>query len=78
MTLKISSFFRFPVRFCILIVLFYNFTMSNSFLFGRLIFRHGPVSSAKTMNLLAAAYNYRVQGKTVALLKVSPSINNRI
>ncbi len=37
---------------------------------AKLYFRHGPVSSAKTMNLLATAYNYRVQGKSVALIKV--------
>lgn len=46
---------------------------------AKLYFRHGPVSSAKTMNLLATAYNYRVQGKSVALIKVCnpsfPSLN---
>lgn len=48
--------------------------MSPSTHFAKLTFRHGPVSSAKTMNLLAVAYNYRVQGKTVALLKVRNSL----
>jgi hypothetical protein len=44
--------------------------MTKALLLGKLYFRHGPVSSAKTMNLLAVAYNYRTQGKSVALLKV--------
>lgn len=39
--------------------------------FAKLSFRHGPVSSAKTLNLLAVAHTYRVQGKSVVILKVS-------
>jgi thymidine kinase len=35
----------------------------------KLYFRHGAVSSAKTMNLLAVAHNYRLQGKNIVLLK---------
>jgi thymidine kinase len=35
----------------------------------KLYFRHGPMSSAKTLNLLAVAHNYRTQGKKVLLLK---------
>ena len=35
----------------------------------KLYFRHGAVSSAKTLNLLAVAHNYRVQGKQVLLMK---------
>lgn len=36
---------------------------------GKLYFRHGAVSSAKTMNLLAVAHTYRQQGKQVLLMK---------
>ena len=36
----------------------------------KLYFRHGAVSSAKTLNLLAVAHNYRVQGKCVVVMKV--------
>lgn len=36
---------------------------------AKLYFRHGAMDSAKTMNLLAVAHNYRKQGKRVALLK---------
>lgn len=42
---------------------------------AKLYFRHGTVSSAKTMNLLAVAYNYRQQGKNVLLVK--PALDNR-
>ena len=41
----------------------------------KLYFRHGAVSSAKTLNLLAVAHNYKQQGKTVLLLK--PAIDTR-
>ncbi len=36
---------------------------------AKLYFRYGVVSSAKTMNLLAVAHNYQVQGKRVLLFK---------
>ncbi len=36
---------------------------------AKLYFRHGTVGSAKTLNLLAVAHNYRQQGKRVLLLK---------
>lgn len=36
---------------------------------AKLYFRHGTVGSAKTLNLLAVAHNYRSQGKEVLLLK---------
>ena len=36
----------------------------------KLYFRHGAVSSAKTLNLLAVAHNYKTQGKNVVLMKV--------
>jgi thymidine kinase len=36
----------------------------------KLYFRHGAVSSAKTLNLLAVVHNYRNQGKNVVLMKV--------
>lgn len=42
---------------------------------AKLYFRYGAVSSAKTLNLLAVAYNYRQQGKRVALIK--PAIDER-
>lgn len=41
----------------------------------KLYFRHGAVSSAKTLNLLAVAHNYKQQGKQVMLLK--PALDNR-
>lgn len=36
---------------------------------AKLYFRHGTVGSAKTLNLLAVAHNYRQQGKQVWLIK---------
>lgn len=36
---------------------------------AKLYFRHGTVGSAKTLNLLAVAHNYRQQGKEILLLK---------
>lgn len=42
---------------------------------AKLYFRHGTVGSAKTLNLLAVAHNYRQQGKKVVLLK--PAIDTR-
>lgn len=42
---------------------------------AKLYFRHGTMDSAKTMNLLAVAHNYRQQGKAVALLK--PRLDDR-
>ena len=42
---------------------------------AKLYFRYGTMDSAKTMNLLAVAHNYRQQGKRVALLK--PRIDDR-
>ena len=41
----------------------------------KLYFRHGVVSSAKTLNLLAVAHSYKSQGKKVLLLK--PEIDVR-
>lgn len=41
----------------------------------KLYFRHGTVGSAKTLNLLAVAHNYRQQGKEVSLLK--PKMDTR-
>lgn len=41
----------------------------------KLYFRHGTVSSAKTLNLLAVAHNYRQQNKRVILVK--PQIDTR-
>lgn len=42
---------------------------------AKLYFRHGTVGSAKTLNLLAVAHNYRQQGKEVILMK--PSLDDR-
>ncbi|GAC1580485.1 MAG: thymidine kinase [Polyangiales bacterium] len=36
---------------------------------AKLYFRHGTMTSAKTLNLLAVAHNYRAQGKRVVVLK---------
>lgn len=36
---------------------------------AKLYFRHGTVGSAKTLNLLAVAHNYRQQNKRVVLIK---------
>lgn len=42
---------------------------------AKLYFRYGTVGSAKTLNLLAVAHNYRQQGKKVVLVK--PEIDTR-
>jgi len=42
---------------------------------AKLYFRYGAVGSAKTLNLLAVAHNYRQQGKKVFLLK--PGLDDR-
>lgn len=42
---------------------------------AKLYFRHGTMGSAKTLNLLAVAHNYRAQGKRVMLLK--PKLDDR-
>lgn len=42
---------------------------------AKLYFRHGTMNSAKTLNLLAVAHNYRAQGKKVLLLK--PRLDDR-
>ncbi len=42
---------------------------------AKLYFRHGCVSSAKTLNLLAVAHNYKSQGKGVVLIK--PALDDR-
>ena len=42
---------------------------------AKLYFRHGTMGSAKTLNLLAVAHNYRQQGKRVMLLK--PKLDER-
>jgi thymidine kinase len=42
---------------------------------AKLYFRFGAVGSAKTLNLLAVAHNYRQQGKHVFLIK--PELDNR-
>lgn len=42
---------------------------------AKLYFRFGTVGSAKTLNLLAVAHNYRQQGKKVVLIK--PQLDTR-
>ena len=42
---------------------------------AKLYFRYGAMTSAKTMNLLAVAHNYRQQGKEVLLMK--PALDSR-
>jgi thymidine kinase len=42
---------------------------------AKLYFRYGTVGSAKTLNLLAVAHNYRQQGKNVLLVK--PEVDTR-
>lgn len=42
---------------------------------AKLYFRYGTMDSAKSMNLLAVAHNYRKQGKAVLLLK--PKLDDR-
>ena len=42
---------------------------------AKLYFRYGTMDSAKTLNLLAVAHNYRKQGKRVALAK--PALDDR-
>jgi thymidine kinase len=42
---------------------------------AKLYFRYGTMDSAKSMNLLAVAHNYRKQGKTVLLVK--PRLDTR-
>jgi len=42
---------------------------------AKLYFRHGTMTSAKTLNLLAVAHNYRTQGKKVVVLK--PRLDDR-
>lgn len=39
------------------------------FAMAKLYFRHGTMGSAKTLNLLAVAHNYRAQGKRVLIVK---------
>jgi thymidine kinase len=42
---------------------------------AKLYFRYGTMDSAKTMNLLAVAHNYRKQGKRILLVK--PRLDHR-
>lgn len=42
---------------------------------AKLYFRYGTMDSAKSLNLLAVAHNYRKQGKRVLLMK--PRLDNR-
>lgn len=42
---------------------------------AKLYFRHGTMGSAKTLNLLAVAHNYRAQGKRALIVK--PKLDDR-
>jgi thymidine kinase len=42
---------------------------------SKLYFRYGAMNSAKTLNLIAVAHNYRTQGKSIAILK--PKLDTR-
>lgn len=42
---------------------------------AKLYFRHGTMGSAKTLNLLAVAHSYELQGKEVLILK--PALDDR-
>lgn len=42
---------------------------------AKLYFRHGTMGSAKTLNLLAVAHSYQLQGKKVMILK--PALDTR-
>ena len=42
---------------------------------AKLYFRYGTIGSAKTLNLLAVAHNYRQQGKKIILMK--PDMDTR-
>jgi thymidine kinase len=48
---------------------------TRDFKMAKLYFRYGTVGSAKTLNLLAVAHNYRQQGKSIVLLK--PELDTR-
>lgn len=43
---------------------------------AKLYFRHGAMHSAKTLNLLAVAHNYKIQNKAVLLIK--PALDTRL
>lgn len=56
----------------------FNDALAALFLIGimaKLYFRYGAMGSAKTMNLLAVAHNYELQGKHVVLIK--PALDDR-
>ena len=58
-----------------LIVFLYFIFLLSVCSMPKLYFRHGTVSSAKTLNLLAVSHNYKQQGKKVILLK--PLLDDR-
>jgi thymidine kinase len=53
----------------------FSFFHINASPMPKLYFRHGAVSSAKTLNLLAVVHNYRSQGKGCILMK--PEMDSR-
>jgi thymidine kinase len=50
-------------------------TCPGGIFMAKLYFRYGTVGSAKTLNLLAVAHNYRQQGKRIVLVK--PELDTR-
>ena len=52
-----------------------NLNIFKGIIMAKLYFRYGTVGSAKTLNLLSVAHNYRQQGKDVMLIK--PKIDDR-
>mmetsp|Transcript_22953 Transcript_22953/g.38274 ORF Transcript_22953/g.38274 Transcript_22953/m.38274 type:complete len:281 (-) Transcript_22953:339-1181(-) len=58
-----------------LFVIHFSILLLISSAMPKLYFRHGAVSSAKTLNLLAVQHTYRIQGKNVILMK--PALDTR-
>ena len=50
-------------------------SQTGEFRVAKLYFRYGTMSSAKTLNLLAVAHNYKSQGKRILLIK--PRLDDR-
>ena len=64
-----------PRGFIFALIVFIIKTTLNVYSMPKLYFRYGAVASAKTLNLLAVAHTYKLQGKNVILMK--PSIDTR-
>lgn len=55
----------------VILFIIIRFFSTTTLAMPKLYFRHGAVSSAKTLNLLAVAHNYKTQGKNIVLMKVN-------